>query len=572
MTRLFLALPCLLLAVCAARTSHAQGTPPRTAARSAQTTAPAPSAAPVSAADAEKWREDLRFMAAEAERRHKNLYHTLSRAEFAAAVRRLEERIPRLARHQIIVEMARVMASVGDGHTNVAPTRDPKINFRTLPVRLYLFRDGLFVRAARKDHADLVGARVTKIGDAAADEAIKRAGEIVGRDNEMGVKFFAPHLLAMPEVLHALGLAEDLEGARFTVEQHGRRREVVLRPAGAADLLPPDTDTTWIAKEGWADMRDGAGAPAPLWLRDPGNKFWFEYLKDSRTVYVQLNQVNDKADETLADFSKKLFAFVAANPVDRLVLDLRLNRGGNGQLRRPLVLGLIKSKVDEPGRLFVLTGRGTWSAAQFLLNDLESLTHAVFVGEPSASKGNAYGDSRRITLPHSGLTVRVSVYWWQDWPPWDTRRWTAPHVTAEMTSADYRANADPALGAALSYTPRASLAELLNEALDRGDLALAVRRYRDFRAEPSHLYFNTDPALIAVGGRLIRQKKFAEAVELLRLNAEANPESADAHALLGDAYLLGGDKQSAARHFERALALHPQSAFVADRLRQLRQK
>ena len=568
MKRLILALSFLLLAVCAAGTSHAQ-----TPAQPVSTPAPADSsAAPVSPGEAEKWREDLRFMAAEAERRHRNLYHTVSRAEFAAAARRLDERIPRLARHQIIVELARIMARVGDGHTNVAPTRDPKINFRTLPVRLYLFRDGLFVRAARKDHAHLVGARVTRIGNATADEAIKRAGGIVGQDNEMGLRFFAPHLLAMPEVLHALGLSEDLEAPRFTVEQEGRRREVVLRPIAPADLLPPDTDTTWMAKEHWVDMRDAASAPAPLWLRDPNNKFWFEYLKDSRTVYAQLNQVNDKPDETLAEFSRKLFAFVAANPVERLVLDLRLNRGGNGQLRRPLVVGLIKSKIDEPGKLFVLMGRGTWSAAQFLLNDLESLTNAVFVGEPSASKGNAYGDSRRITLPHSGLTVRVSVYWWQDWPPWDTRRWTAPHVTAEMASADYRANADPALLAALSYTPRASLAETLNEALDRGDLALAVRRYRDFRAEPANFYHPTDRQMIGVGLRLIRQKKVAGAVELLRLNAEANPDSPDAHGLLGEAHMLGGDKESAARHFERALALHPQNAFAADRLRQLRQK
>jgi tetratricopeptide (TPR) repeat protein len=573
MKRLTLVLPFLLLALCPSRASLAQdASAPRPSAQTAQTPAPVNTTSPVSAAEAEKWREDLRFMASEAERRHKNLFHTVTRAEFAAAVRRLDERIPRLARHQIIVELARIMASVGDGHTNVAPTRDPRIGFRTLPARLYLFRDGLFVRAARKDHADLVGARVLKVGSAPADEAIRRAGEIIGQDNEMGVKFFAPHLLAIPEVLHALGITEDLEAARFTVERAGRQREVVLKPAGPADLLPPDTDTTWIRKEGWVDMRDGATAPTPLWLRDPDNKFWFEYLKDSRTVYAQLNQVNNKADETLADFSKKLFAFVEANPVDRLVLDLRLNRGGNGMLRRPLVVGLIKSKVDAPGRLFVLMGRGTWSAAQFLLNDLESYTNAIFVGEPSASKGNAFGDSRRITLPHSGVTARVSVYWWQDWSPWDTRRWTAPHVTAEMTSSDYRANVDPALRAALSYTPQRPLAELLNEALDRGDLALAVRRYRDFRAEPAHLYHPTDRAMIDVGLRLIRQKKFAEAVELLRLNAEANPDSPDAHALLGDALMLGGDKDAAARHFERALALHPQNAAVADRLRQLRQK
>jgi Tfp pilus assembly protein PilF len=113
----------------------------------------------------------------------------------------------------------------------------------------------------------------------------------------------------------------------------------------------------------------------------------------------------------------------------------------------------------------------------------------------------------------------------------------------------------------------------LNEALDRNDLALAVKRYRDFRSEPANLYHPTDRQMIEVGLRLInQQKKYAEAVELMRLNVEANPDSPDAHALLGEAYFLGGDRQSAARHFERALALHPQNTFVADRLRQIKQK
>src|SRR5688572_4387482 len=393
----------------------------------------------VDKAEAEKWREDLSHMAREMEARHKNLFHTMSREQFEGAVRRLHERIPALARHQIIVELARIVAMVGDGHTNVAPTRDPKIGFRTLPVKLYLFKDGLVVRAAERGHAELVGARVLSVGDATADEAVARAREIIGRDNEMDVRFFAPLLLVMPEVLHALGLSDSAEGARFTFEKGGRRQTLTLKPSGPAELLAPDTDLSWLPKEGWVDLRDAAGA-APLWLKDPRNKFWFEHLPESKAVYVQINEVGNKQGESLADFSKRLLGFVEANPVERLIIDLRLNRGGNGTLLRPLEIGLIKSKLDRPGGLFVLMGRSTWSAAQFLLNHLETYTNAVFVGEPSGSKGNAYGDSRRITLPNSGVTVRVSVYYWQDWAPWDTRLWTAPNLTVELSSDDYRAN------------------------------------------------------------------------------------------------------------------------------------
>lgn len=523
-------------------------------------------------AEAEKWREDLRYMAEEMPKRHNNLFHTMTREQFETAVKRLDERIPQLARHQIIVEMARIVAMVGDGHTSIAPTRDPKIAFRSLPVKLYLFKDGLFIRAAAREQAELVGARVLKIGNASAEDALARAGEIVGRDNEMDVKFFAPHLLTMPEVLHALGLIEDMETARFTIEQGGKRREIMLHPSGAADLIAPDTDMTWLPKQGWVDMRDMANIAAPLWLKDPKDKFWFEYLKDSRTVYAQINQVGNKETETLADFSKRLLAFVETNSAEKLILDLRLNRGGNGEFLRPLEIGLIKSKIDQPGRLFTIMGRSTWSAAQFLLNRLEKYTNTLFVGEPSGSRGNVYGDSRKITLPNSGITVRVSVYYWQDWSPWDTRLWTAPDLTAELTSEDYRTNRDPALMAILNYAPRQSLLDILNAALTEGGIELALKRFREFKMDALNKYAGTEEPLLVSGQRLLDEKKPELALALFKLDAEENPHSFRAYFAMGEAYARSGDKEQAARNLEKALELNPKSYDVSESLRQLRQK
>ncbi len=528
--------------------------------------------AAVDKAEAERWREDLRYMAEQMPLLHNNLFHTMTREQFDTAVRRLDERIPQLARHQIIVEMARIAAMVGDGHTNVSPTRDPKIGFRQLPIKLYLFKDGLFIRAAERSHSDLVGARVIKIGTADADVAVSRAGEIVGHDNEMDIKFFASHLLVMPEVLQALGLVEDMEAVSFTVEQSGKRREVVLRPAGAADLIPPDTDTTWMPKAGWVDMRDAGGAPAPLWLKDPANKFWFEYLKDTRTLYVQINQVGDKETETLAGFTKRVLDFAEANAVEKLVLDLRLNRGGNGGLLHPLKIGLIKSRLDERGRLFVLMGRSTWSAAQFLLNYMEEYTNTIFVGEPSGSKGNIYGDSRKITLPNSQITVRVSVYYWQDWSPWDTRPWTAPDVTAELSSEDYRRGADPALKAVLNYSPRKPLADLLNEALTAGGAELAAKKFREFKSDPLNRYAATEDPLLVAGQRLLDEKKPEQALVLFKLNEEENPHSFRAYFAVGSALSQLGNKAEAIKNLERALELNPKSYDVAETLRQARQQ
>ncbi len=524
----------------------------------------------VGSAEAAHWREDLRWMADEMPKRHKNLFHTITRGQFERAVSKLDERIPSLARHQIIVEMARIAAMIGDGHTNIAPTRDPKIGFRAYPVKFYLFQDGLYVRAAAREHADLLGARVLKIGDSPVDKAYDSVREIIGRDNEMDVKFFAPFLLAMPEVLHALGLVEDMERADFTIESRGRQRIIGLKPAGQAEMMAPDTDMSWLPGTDWVDARDGARRPAPLWVKDPRNKFWFQYMPDRRAVYVQFNQVGNKEDETVEDFAARLFAFVEANPVERLVLDLRLNRGGDGGLNRPLLLANIRSKkIDQKGRLFTIVGRSTWSAAQSLVNELEKYTNTTFVGEPTGGKVNSYGDSRRITLPNSGITVRVSTLWWQG-DERDRRQWTAPQIAAEPTFEDYRTNNDPALTAALTHVPTKSLVELLREAVSAENFRLAAERFRQWKAEPANAYADVEVQVNSLGYELMASKQLEQAIEVFKLNVAAYPHSANVYDSLGEAYRAKGKRELAIQNYEKALELEPNRNSAIEALKELR--
>ena len=505
------------------------------------------------------WREDLAYMALEMARRHRNLYHTISRAQFDSAVTELDRQIPSLQRHQIIVRMARIAALVGDGHTNIAPTRDPKIGFRTLPLKLYSFRDGWFVRSATRSQTALVGSKVLRIGQAAPEEAYRRVREIIGRDNDMGARFFAPFLLAMPAVLHALDLSDHPDSATLVLEREGRRSTVRLGSSGPAAVMPSDTDVSWWPDSGWVDLRR-SNQPAVLWLKEnPNNHFWFEYLPKHHLVYLQLNKVGNKDDESLADFSGRLLAFLDTAGVRRVVVDLRLNRGGDGTLNPPLIVSLIKArKLDQPGSLFVIIGRGTFSAAQFLMNELEHFTNAVFVGEPSGGKVNSYGDSRRITLPNSGITVRVSTLWWQE-DPRDTRQWKAPDIAAELGSADYRDNVDPALQAVLAYRREPTVADRMAEPLEKRNIAEAVRRYREYRADPRYRYADTENQLNSLGYELLEQKRFDQAIAVLELNATEYPRSSNAYDSLGEAYMLAGRQELAAANYRKSLELDPRN-------------
>ena len=66
----------------------------------------------------EQWRQDLRYLADELPKRHKNLFAAMTREQFNQAVKQLDERIPVLNPQQIVVEMLRIIALVKDGSSN----------------------------------------------------------------------------------------------------------------------------------------------------------------------------------------------------------------------------------------------------------------------------------------------------------------------------------------------------------------------------------------------------------------------------------------------------------------------
>ncbi|MFL5479724.1 MAG: S41 family peptidase [Gemmatimonadaceae bacterium] len=398
---------------------------------------------PLDATAVRQWREDLAFLRQEMPARHANLFHAMTRAQFDSALTSIDSRLPRLGRHQVIVELQKLAALIGDGHSNVGPWRDSVIAFHTLPIALYWFTEGIIVRSADSAHADLVGARVVAINGMSVDTATARVRPLISHDNEMGVRAFTPFFMVMPEILQATGIASDMQRIRFTFESSGRRRDVVLAPSGLFPMLTGDIDRSWVKRPGWVDARDRA--PTPLWLSDPLNLYWYKYLPDTQTLYIQINTIQQKPADSIGAFISRAIAAADSTGAGKLVLDLRLNGGGNGDFNRRIFLPLIKSRYDVPGKLYVLTGRRTWSAAQMLVTEMQKYTNATFVGEPTASKGNAFGDSYRIVMPNSKVTVRVSTLWWQYLDPRDKREMIEPAVKAPLSFADYVAGVDPAL-------------------------------------------------------------------------------------------------------------------------------
>lgn len=291
-----------------------------------------------------------------------------------------------------------------------------------------------------------MGAKVLKIGKYDTDRAFAEVEKMIGHENEQGARYWAQHLLAMPEVLHGLGITRTADEVPLTLDGGRGEERITLHAFAPVEIMAGDTATLFNRRKDWVDMRDLGGAPDPLWLSRTSEAFYFVHV--GNVLYVQVNQVADKPEEKLAQFSQRLHDEIFTTKPEKVAIDLRLNRGGDGTLISPLIRSFIQcEEIDRKGRLFAIIGPATFSAAQMLADALEKYTNVTFVGEPTGSKGNAYGDSRTITLPNSHITVRAAIYYWQDWHPLDTRDAIAPQIPAALTAADYANNVDPALGA-----------------------------------------------------------------------------------------------------------------------------
>ena len=354
---------------------------------------------------------------------HLNPYWRTSEASFRADALALAERMPTYSRSRQYAELMRLMARI-DGHTGVYPF---EAGFHLYRLRLYTFSDGVFVLAA-PGHPELVGGRVVRIGATPTDEALRRVAPFSARDNEMTVKVVAPMLLVTPEVLDAAGISGPFAIATA-------KGEVTFNPA----------TTDW---NGFADDPGGIPVGLPqdnrlLFLKHRNRRAWWTWLAERRALYLQENQVLAVAETVDAVRSA-----LDRHPHARLILDLRNNPGGDNTTYGPL-LDLVQAN-DRPGRVAILIGRQTFSAAMNFVTAVEQSTdHIRFVGEPTGGRPNLYGDVQPLTLPESGMLVQISSRYWQKSTPDDQRDWIAPDLPVAFASADYFSGNDPVLAAAL---------------------------------------------------------------------------------------------------------------------------
>lgn len=311
------------------------------------------------------------------------------------------------------LELAAIAALADNGHTLSFPIpRSARAN--RVEIRLAPFGTDFHVLRARTADADLLGARLLAIDGVPLDRLRAAARRLAGgpaawRDRQ------APFLFESPEQLHALGLARHLERARYRFAlPDGRRveRELAATPPGpqrvqteTAELLLPGKLPERApdgSDSGWRGLLPAERAP---WsLQEPERPLRWRVLPELAALQIEMRRTFDTPEARLPDFFDAVRAAIREHRPEHLVLDLRLNGGGDLTQARDFA----ESLPDlVPGRVFVLTSPWTFSAAISLTGYLKQAAPArvLIVGEPVGDRLEFFAEGRLITLTHSGAVL-----------------------------------------------------------------------------------------------------------------------------------------------------------------------
>ena len=369
------------------------------------------------------------------DRFHPSLDHGTPLADLNDAVAQLSLRVPDASDDELLVGVMRIVAMVSakgcDGHMGAYVWGTGSYPVDSLPLRLWLFDDGVHIVDALPPYEEIVGSRITSMAGRPMSEILAAVDPIVPRDNDQTVRLLMPRFLLMPQVLHGLGLLEEVDQPiSLGLEADGTNpSQQAVEPIPMADY------NAWTGPYG---LHLPADADV-LYLSRIGDDLWWQAL-DRRTLFVQYNRVERRS---LTDLTVAL----ADRAVETVVLDLRHNFGGEASVVDQFVPLFRDWETEHDGALFAVTGRNTFSAGATITARLHDSSSAVIVGEAMGGCPTFWADVEPLNLPYSGIQISVPTTFEVGTDAVDTRLTIEPDLPAPLTPEAWSAGDDPALDA-----------------------------------------------------------------------------------------------------------------------------
>lgn len=356
--------------------------------------------------EAVDWNKDLEYLKKELPKKHVNLFFRLAEEDFNREIDKLIDRASYMNNYQVLVNLSKILAKIGDSHTYVNYRNFVTIN-DLFPFSLYWFNDGLFVVHARSSVSALLGQQLVAVNDYPITQIVDSIATLVAIDNSSAQKSTLPRMVGFIPFLEYFGFMNGDKIEITTINSTGIKSTIAflrseLKREQVFNYQPESVSFCWINR---------------------GQFFVSHFFENDKILYVQYNKCWSKELELIMGskeraenlpsfvaFQKNLFDQIDTLPVEKLVFDLRFNNGGASPQGTKLVKKVAGiEELNQKGKLFVITGINTFSSGLINVLDFKEQTNAIFVGSITGGKPNHYGEINQLKLPTSGTTINYST-------------------------------------------------------------------------------------------------------------------------------------------------------------------
>jgi C-terminal processing protease CtpA/Prc len=399
----------------------------------------------------EQWVEDINYLKENLEKKHKSLYHKITKEEFQKQCEDLKKELNKLTDFQVKLRMKEIVASIGDAHTSLSIGEGEKVAY--YPIGVDWFGEELKIYAAEKEHKDIIGKTLVAIDGTPVNEIMNKINKLIPHENQQWLKVINVSYVNLEQVLKELKITKGNE-AKFTVkDDKGIESNATLtaKEFQQNNLITVQDSYTEKPIAAQYDEND------PNW-----QLYWYKYIPEDKIMYFQYNQCIDRDTAKTSgyenfeqlprfrDITDKLIKELNEKDVDKFVIDLRYNSGGNSMLMDDFVSQLYDvKKLREEGKIFVMTGRQTFSSGVMACRSLKNSTKAMFFGEPTGGNMNGYGDIQMLTLPNSKLEASYSTKYFELDPSY--KEGFVPDVVMEQSFDNYLKGIDDVYEAVRKY-------------------------------------------------------------------------------------------------------------------------
>lgn len=285
------------------------------------------------------------------------------------------------------------------------------------------------------NNTGLLGKKIIKAGNSDISIVEDSLKKMISYENNYWVDYQFSGVFSLVEALKFYGFSDNLSQVELEIEG-----------AGIVTLNSIE-QYYYNFTSGYKSVLQGK--TIPLYLQNYSSYYWDTFIAPSKTFYIAYNKCSDASNISFAAFTDSIKIFIASNEVDKVVIDLRNNGGGNSSIINPLLSYLQNSSYNQNGKLFVIIGNHTFSSALLNAISFKQNTKCLLVGEPTGGKPNGYGEVRTFTLPNSLITVQYCVKYFS--PVSGNPESLFPDSYVDLTGQDYINGRDPVLDFILNY-------------------------------------------------------------------------------------------------------------------------